>query len=200
MVRVNRVRKRELLRGWMKWALLPMIFFTVLFFDAWLNIQMRYKDYEVSALSEKKFALESQLSEQESRLAQFRGKGLQSDEADALGLRRPEINQFHPVKHREVQKRIPLMHMEGFETARTAPNITSVNLANTTPAENLEILSAPIEGGLVVAAEDPSAAAPALIVKNENPLPSDSDNRAEDMPHADPDLDFFSVEDMMTSL
>lgn len=201
MVRVSKVKTRELRRGWMKWALLPLAFFSVLFFDAWLNIQMRYKDYDLSKLSETRFSLETQLADQESRLAQFRGKSLQSIEAKELGLRSPEINQVHTIAYREVEKRISVMHLEGFQTAQTAPVIKSVLLAEPALPENLNTPAAPLENSLSPAAtDDPSVAAPALIVKNENPLPAAPDVPAEHVRQADPDLDFFSVEDMITAL
>ena len=201
MVRVSKVKKRELLRGWMKWAILPVVFFTVLFVDAWLNIQMRYKDYELSKLSETKFALENQLNEQESRLAQFRGSTLQISRAEGLGLRGPEINQIHTIDYREVKKRIRPMHLEGFQTAQTAPVIKSILLAEPAPLETLSTPAALVEGSLSPAmVENAATEAPALIVKNENPLPADLDAPTEHDQQMDPDLDFFSVEDMMTAL
>lgn len=201
MVRVSKVKKRELHRGWMKWAVLPVVFFAVLFVDAWLNIQMRYKDYELSKLSETKFALENQLTEQESRLAQFRGKTLQMEEASKLEMSGPEINQIHTIAYRPVKKRIPPMHLEGFQTAQSAPVIKSVLLAEPVLPEALSTPAVPSAGSLSPAvAETAVTAAPALIVKNENPLPADPDTPAEQERLADPDLDFFSVKDMITAL
>lgn len=204
MTHISRVKKRELLTGWMKWTLLPLAFFLVLFIDAWLNIQIREKDYELSELSNEKFKLEAELTEQSSKLANLRGATMQFSEAEKMGLKDPGIHQFHLVAYREVQKRIPMMRMNEFETAQTAPVIKSVTLAETTPADAVEIPAVPPADGLSLAETGAMAASgPELIVKNTNPIPGSLEEPEALDGHAtiaDPDLDYLTVEDMMAEL
>ncbi len=120
MRRKTRIERRKLLRGWHKWAVLPVIVFAVLFADAWLNIQVRYKDYELNRLSNKRQRLDGELDKVRAREAQLSGVDHLSAIAERLELAAPRSQQFRSVAYREVPRRTSVMELANTETPSPA--------------------------------------------------------------------------------
>lgn len=207
MVRVSRSKRRLLLKGWIKWAALPIIPFSVLFIDTWLNIQVRINDYELSTLSEEQRNLEASLTTEISRLAKLRGINDVIVKATQMGLIAPEINQFQAIAYREIKKTIPLMLMDDFETAQVAPAITTIKLAETVALDASVSTPAVVdtteaELSLAQAQKVPEPAV-AMVNNDAASLPetlSASREQASPTLLEDPDLHLLTVEDMLTAL
>lgn len=205
MVRVSRSKRRLLLKGWIKWAALPIIPFCVLFVDTWLNIQVRINDYELSTLSEEQRDLEAALTAEISRLAQLRGINDVIAKATQMGLVAPEINQFQTIAYREIKKTIPMMLMDGFETAQVAPSITTIKLAETKELESSAPEVVDTAGEALSLAQAQKTADPAAPMANNDAASlsealSASREQASLTAPADPDLHLLTVEDMLTAL
>lgn len=128
MTELSRIRRRQLYAGWIKWTLVPVIFFSALYIDGWVNVKKQIRDYKIENLYDESCALKSQLSVLTSRLAQLRNIDRLTAEAEKMGLLDPTAHQFHTIAYREIRKRIPVMPMNRFQTAQSAPAITSVEL------------------------------------------------------------------------
>ncbi|NLV46895.1 MAG: hypothetical protein GXY07_20635 [Candidatus Hydrogenedentes bacterium] len=205
MVRVSRSKRRLLLKGWIKWAALPIIPFCVLFVDTWLNIQVRINDYALSTLSEEQRDLEAALTTEISRLAQLRGINDVIAKATQMGLVAPEINQFQTIAYREIKKTIPLMLMDGFETAQVAPAITTIKLAETKEFESSAPEVVDTAGEALSLAQAQKTAVPAVPMANNDAASlsealSASREQASLTGPEDPDLHLLTVEDMLTAL
>jgi hypothetical protein len=205
MVRVSRSKRRLLLKGWIKWAALPIIPFCVLFVDTWLNIQVRINDYALSTLSEEQRDLEAALTTEISRLAQLRGINDVIAKATQMGLVAPEINQFQTIAYREIKKTIPLMLMDGFETAQVAPAITTIKLAETKEFESSAPEVVDTAGEALSLAQAQKTAVPAVPMANNDAASlsealSASREQASLTGPKDPDLHLLTVEDMLTAL
>ena len=126
MRRISRIERRSLLTGWIKWALLPAIPFSVFFFDAWLNVQVRNKDYELSQLNAVRRELNLELDSVHSKEARISGVEHLSEMAGILQLASPGPQQFKTVSYQESSRQIPVMNL----AQGTAPSArpTSIDL------------------------------------------------------------------------
>ncbi|MCK5862748.1 MAG: hypothetical protein KAH38_09700 [Candidatus Hydrogenedentes bacterium] len=107
----NRIERRRLLCGWWKWALLPVLLFSVFFFDAWLNIQNRYKDYELSRLSVIRRKLNVEWDVIRAEEARISGIKNLSEMAVTLQLESPEPHQFRTIICRDLSRCMPVMNL-----------------------------------------------------------------------------------------
>ena len=208
MNRISRIKRRQLLNGWIKWTILPMILFGVFFFDAWLNIQIRLKDYELAGLNTEARQLESSLATQTSRLAQLRGIENLTMEAQRMRLSAPDIHQFHAIAYREVPKRLSVMRLNTFELAQTAPPMRTLELCppeiQESRAEELQVA----DNKPYMAPIDPvfNSDYPVMVTYSE-PLPlrektvlSGTPKTADPRLQDDPDLSLLTIEDMLAKL
>ncbi len=149
MRRVNRIERREILNGWIKWALLPIIFFSALFFDAWLNIQIRYKDYELSRLSVERRALDAELDMARAREARLSGIEHLTVMAESLRLSPPTTQQFQAVAYREAPQRMPVTPLAAADINMVSPAVIDLAPSSTVAfAKNIpQERSAPLIAG-----------------------------------------------------
>lgn len=126
MRRISRIERRSLLTGWIKWALLPAIPFSVFFFDAWLNVQVRYKDYELSQLNAVRRELNVELDSVRSKEARISGVEHLSEKAAELQLASPGPQQFKTVSYQEMFRQIPVMNLAQVEAPSTHPTIINL--------------------------------------------------------------------------
>lgn len=205
MVRVSRIKRRLLFTGWIKWTVLPVIPFCVLFFDVWLNIQVRVNGYESSTLNKEQRDLEAAMNVEVSRMAQLRGVNDISSKAEQMGLSAPEVNQFYTVAYREIKSVIPLMQTDIFETAQVAPTITTIKLTGTDTAA--ETVSPPFDGsgaGLSLALAQNTTETAVLATETGAASANNAQGalleQASSSTPEDPDLDLLTEEDMLTAL
>ena len=164
MRRMNRIERREILNSWIKWALLPIIFFSVLFFDAWLNIQIRYKDYELSRLSAERRALDAELDMTRAWEARLSGIEHLTVMAEALRLSPPTTQQFEAVAYRETPRRMPVTPLAAADInmapagvidlapppmVAIAKNVPQESAAPSKAASDVEVYLAPVVSPLL---------------------------------------------------
>jgi len=131
MRRISRIERRSLLTGWIKWALLPAIPFCVFFFDAWLNVQVRSKDYEQSQLYEVRRRLNTELDMVRAKEAGLSGVEHLTEMAAQLELSPPSPQQFRTVSVPETSRRIPVMNLATEPEIPSQP--TLINLEKNAP-------------------------------------------------------------------
>ncbi len=130
MRRLSRIERRSLLSGWIKWALLPMIPFCVFFFDAWLNVQIRNKDYELSQLNEVRRKLDAALDEAHAQEARLSGVEHLTEMATQLELAPPAPQQFQNVTYCEAPRRIPVMNLASATDTTGHPIVINLKASN----------------------------------------------------------------------
>lgn len=194
MRRLSRIERRSLLTGWIKWALLPAIPFCVLFFDAWLNVQVRYKDYELSQLNEQRRKLDTELDMVRAQEASLIGVEQLTEKATQLEMASPNPQQFKTVSCPAVTRRIPVMNLA---SAQETDSYTVV--VNLQPTNQIALASKPIIS--------PAPAAPAAPVTSESVAATQDANKPDaptDMnaqPAAAPQYDMeLGIEDMLGKL
>ena len=131
MRRISRIERRSLLTGWIKWALLPAIPFSIFFFDAWLNVQVRYKDYELSQLNAARRELNVELDNVRASEARISGVEHLTEMAERLQLASPGSQQFKTVAYQETVRRIPVMNLAQEVAPSSHPII--INLEEKSP-------------------------------------------------------------------
>lgn len=191
MRRISRMERRKILNGWMGWALLPLIPFLVLFVDAWLNVQIRQKDYELMQLDLQKRSLDGELQRQMSLLTQRKHKEYIEGKAKELGLQSPGIQQFQMVQYRDVPRRAPVMRMEDM-----APLFVPLDISE----DRVEVAVRPTAVSGPGGASAPSAS----VSGSSEGSPADgqaSPAAGHAVPIAeDSELSFMTVEDMLSPL
>ena len=185
-----------------------MIFFGMIYIDAWLNVQKQIHDYHIEQLYDESQGLEDQLIALTSRLAQLNNIGRLTSEAERLGLIDPDMHQYHTVVNREIKKRIPVSQTGKFEMAKTAPKTTTLVLSKGTAPQPLEPIPAPDGGNIpeLVKNVEEETTPVAMMETYEMPVPADAGTsliapeQAAAPLEEDPDLALLTIEDMMTSL
>ncbi len=208
MSEISRIKRRQLYTGWIKYTAIPVIFFSMFYFDAWINVQEQVKDYEIGQLYDESRMLENRLVGLTSRLAQLTNIDRLTSEAQRMGLTDPDMHQYHTVTYREIQKRLPVTHANQFETAQAAPKTITLTLSKgPSPQIPKNLPSSPVEAPPEAkeSLEQGMLLTP-LMETYEITVPADagiSPIAAEQGAapiEKDPDLALLTVEDMMTSL
>lgn len=196
MRRMHRIERREILNGWIKWAILPMIPFSVLFFDAWLNIQIRYKDYELSQLSAERRALDGDLDLIRAQEARQSGVEQLTRMAEQLQLAPPDTQQFRSVAFREVQRRVPVMSRAATEIPATQPaaiqlgEAALVTVAKNTPVAPQASGQSNVAPGEVLL----TPVSPPMFLQHETPIQDVWPQNEDD------ELSILTIEDMLGKL
>ncbi len=207
MRRISRIERRRLLTGWIKWALLPALPFCVLFFDAWLNIQVRYKDYELNQLNVERRQLNEELDMARTREASLSGVDHLTVMAEKLALSPPRSQPFTTIAYREVPRRIPVMNLAQVQSGSSRPEFvnfvspmpnapTSESIPYPHGAPLLAPLTPPEETITLGATSPGTPAAPAEQNKSESMQPYSNASYI----YEDTDMSLLTVEDMLTSL
>lgn len=165
MRRISRIERRSLVTGWIKWALLPAIPFSVFFFDAWLNIQVRHKDYELSQLNEVRRQLNEELDTVHAKEARLSGVEHLTEMASQLDLLPPSPQQFRSVSFPETSRRIPVMSLASAPDPPAPP--IRINLEEAAPVALARNIPA-------VSAETPAAVSTVALDTEEMPLHDDA--------------------------
>jgi hypothetical protein len=192
MRRLSRIERRSLLSGWIKWALLPMIPFCVFFFDAWLNVQIRNKDYELSQLNEVRRKLDAALDDVHAQEARLSGVEHLTEMAAQLELSPPGPQQFKNVTYCEAPRRIPVMNLAAATDTASHPviiNLVASNLAGLTRQET------PVAVAAAVTTAMPQAQV--LLGADNVPVPSGVPVQTAAMPQEDME---FGLEDLLGKL
>lgn len=210
MLQVSRIERRNLLTGWIKWALLPAIPFSVLFFDAWLNVQIRHKDYELSQLNSARRELNAAMDATRAYEAAILGVDNLSVMAEKMHLASPGSQQFKTVAYREVPRRISVMNL-------AQNNATSALVAIDLVERKVETVSAPLAPKPEDAVVADAVWTPAPIEPPQEPVVTTA-MHIEAAPHPDaapaqghpevvsqlyyedPELSLLTVEDMLGRL
>jgi len=188
MRRLSRIERRSLLTGWIKWALLPAIPFCVLFFDAWLNVQVRYKDYELSQLNEQRRKLDTELDMVRAQEASLIGVEQLTEKATQLEMASPNPQQFKTVSCPAVTRRIPVMNLASAQETDNQPVV--INLQ---PTAQIALASKP--------ALSPAPAAPESIAATQDANKPDAPTDVNAQPAAAPQYDMeLGIEDMLGKL
>ncbi len=95
---ISRQRQRAALYGWIKWTPVLAFPFSLMFFDAWLNIETRNNDYAVGRLSSQVRSLTSELEHVRVLRAQQENLGDLGAKAPNIGLVEPNPNQVVTVR------------------------------------------------------------------------------------------------------
>jgi len=95
---ISRQRQRAALYGWIKWMPVLAFPFSLMFFDAWLNIETRNNDYAVGRLSSQVRTLTSELEHVRVLRAQQENLGDLGAKAPNIGLVEPNPNQVVTVR------------------------------------------------------------------------------------------------------
>lgn len=184
MRRLSRIERRSLLTGWIKWALLPAIPFCVFFFDAWLNVQVRNKDYELSQLNEVRRKLNTELDMMRAKEASLSGVEHLTEMAAQLELSSPSPQQFRSVSFPETSRRIPVMNLATAPEKTDQP--TLINLEEMAPVALAQHIPLPDK-------EVPEEIPAAVVDTTQDATPVQSDVMAYD------DVE-LGVEDMLGKL
>ena len=97
MRRLSNRAQQHALYGWIKWAIILVLMFSILFFDAWMNIQTRNNDYQFARLSKKIRELCTEMSAVRVEKVDQERVGRLSSLAPDMGLVTPNPNQVQPV-------------------------------------------------------------------------------------------------------
>jgi hypothetical protein len=89
--------RRQAFYGWVRWTPVLGLVFSVLFFDAWVNIETRKSDYRLGELSGKARELEAQLDAVRVRTASAQTIDALAEAAPALGLAEALPEQFETI-------------------------------------------------------------------------------------------------------
>ncbi|HDP34562.1 MAG TPA: hypothetical protein ENN29_05575 [Candidatus Hydrogenedentes bacterium] len=210
MHRISRIERRSLLTGWIKWALLPMIPFSILFFDAWLNIQVRYKDYELGRLNAVRRELNEELDVVRAKEASLSGVEHLTVMAEQMELASPKPQQFRVIAYRETPRRIPVMNLAQKEMPPLQPVVISLegssdaSVAASARRMNPGDKSASMQIG---APQHEDAPAPASASLDDTAAPVYGNTMArqplspmQDIYSEDSELSLLSVEDMLGRL
>lgn len=95
---ISRQRRRAALYGWIKWMPVLAFPFSLMFFDAWLNIETRNNDYAVGRLSGQVRSLTGELEHMRVLRAQQENLGDLGAKAPNIGLVEPNPNQVVTVR------------------------------------------------------------------------------------------------------
>lgn len=181
--------ERQCVCSWILRICCLAVFFSTLFYEAHLNIQIRKNDYELIELNHQRNALKAELLQVNSALAQVKPKDFMDVKAEELGLQSPDVQQYQLVQYREVPRRAPALRLEHLQIA-PGPGTPVV------PASRMEMALRPGTEELPPAPAAPlrpqTAIAPVALP--ESALP------AQALEAEDPELSFMAVSDMLASL
>ncbi len=183
MRRISRLERRNILNGWIKWSLLPALLFSVLFFDAWLNVRIRHKDYTLSQLNAERRELHQQLHEAGAEAARLNGVEHLAVMAQEFGLASPSTQQFEAVAYREAPRRLRATEPVMAVMAAPAPVAIALNSSAPTPAPPMPLPE--------VAAANP--------VPPEN-IARDAASSEVGLEQADPELSILTLDHMLGKL
>lgn len=192
MRRLSRIERRSLLSGWIKWALLPMIPFCVFFCDAWLNVQIRNKDYELSQLNDVRRKLEAALDEAHAQEARLSGVEHLTEMALELELSPPAPQQFRTVTYCEAPRRIPVMNLAAATDTASHPIVINLEASNSVA---LAQETAPVSA--MAAAENSITQPEAVSVGDSTAVPIEVSVQTAAMPQEDME---FGLEDLLGKL
>ncbi|HNZ48815.1 MAG TPA: hypothetical protein PLZ53_05890 [Candidatus Hydrogenedentes bacterium] len=155
--------------------------FSLLFIDAYFNIQRRNNDYEIGRLGARRRALEDELTQQNSLLSQVKPKEFMEKKAEELGLQNPDVYQFQVVQYREVPRKAPILRLDNLQRPLEGLN---------PPVKRIEMANRP---ELEAAPAIPVQTVPAVEAVELKTVPAPAEVE-------DPELSFMSVGDMLASL
>ncbi len=99
MQRLSTRSRRQALYGWLKWMPILALLFSVMFFDAWLNIRTRNNDYRFARLSKQIRELCADLGNVRVQRADKESYPELASLAPDMGLVKPEPKQVTAVYH-----------------------------------------------------------------------------------------------------
>ncbi|HPO13049.1 MAG TPA: hypothetical protein PLI09_06355 [Candidatus Hydrogenedentes bacterium] len=168
---ISRHRQRAALYGWIKWIPVLGIPFSLMFFDAWLNIATRNNDYDFARLSNQVRTLTGELEKARAQKAENENLEDLAAKAPNLGLVEPGPNQIITMrwdgKWRERPGEIPfaLARAQGtIDTMAAIPATGPVPLVIPAPdpaasgAANIPLASPPVSPSPEAVTETPSIA------------------------------------------
>lgn len=124
MRRLSKRARRQALYGWLKWTPILALVFSVMFFDAWLNIRTRNNDYEFARVSKEIRALYTDLGDARVKRADGESLPQLASLVPDMGLVKPEPNQVQALYHsgvvRERVAKAPLTLARAPEAVQTS--------------------------------------------------------------------------------
>lgn len=99
MKRQTQRAKRHALYGWVKWFPVLALIFSILFFDAWLNIQKRKTDYVLGRLNNDLRDLIAETDKVEAQAAVNRNLDDLALVQEELGMQLPEPGQIETIEY-----------------------------------------------------------------------------------------------------
>mgnify|MGYP005865110627 CR=1 FL=1 len=100
---VNKRLKRQSLHGWVKWAPLLGIVFSVLFVDCWLSTQRRMHDFDLAALVEEITKTRAALERLEGLVTEREKLDVLDELAVEMGMVKPEVGQIEHIYYDPVR-------------------------------------------------------------------------------------------------
>ena len=99
MKRQTQRARRHALYGWVKWIPVLALIFSVLLFDAWLNIQKRQSDYILNALNTERRTLDMESDKVDAQAALNRNLNDLAKVQEELGMQAPAPGQIETIEY-----------------------------------------------------------------------------------------------------
>ncbi|MBI2425534.1 MAG: hypothetical protein HYV27_22100 [Candidatus Hydrogenedentes bacterium] len=120
MRKLERIRRRRALWGWIKWSPVLFILFSFLFADVWLNIETRRHDYAYIELNSAIREVRKEIKDLKRDRASLETFDQLAQVAPDLGLQEPEPDQIETITFR-AEPLLPKEPLSSMITAEAKP-------------------------------------------------------------------------------